>query len=98
MAQLTPFGATQIADDVKELIDILLRGDDWGMQYSNTEHGYIFKRQGAWNARVTVMGGEREGTVEVIVKRYQEPDGHHVYSGPDAVLDAAKHVLTETRS
>lgn len=97
MALLNAFGATKIAEDVKELIGIFLMGEDWDMMYSNRVDGFVFHRKCNWSTRIAVEGGEKEGEVVVTVRKYQEPDFKTTYRGPDAALDAAIQVMVYSR-
>lgn len=97
MAELTAFGATKIAEDVKDRIVELLKDDDWGMRYSNSDHGFVFKRTMDWDGKTTVAGGDKEGEIVVTVSRYGQTDSTVTFRGKAAVEDTAKYVMNVTR-
>lgn len=97
MAGLTAFGATQLVLDVKELLEVYLQNEDWGMQYSNTDYGIKFNRTSAWSNRVTVTGGDQEGALVVTHHMWDKDETYHL-RGEGAVEEAAQLVLSKTRT
>lgn len=97
MANMIPFGATKIAQDVKDLVELKLREEDWDIRYSHTDHGYVFKREGAWTNRVCVSGGDREGHIDVDVNYGDDAPYTYHLKGDKAVEEAAEIVLRRTR-
>lgn len=98
MANLVAYGATDIANQVKELLAVRLQSEDWGMQYSNMEHGYVFNRNHAFGKRVFVAGGNREGVIDVILNYGDKEAETWLLKGNCAVEEAVELVLANTRN